>query len=684
MEIKGSLIAKSIIEAGLRVNEGLSTLSILADTALTKYSKKHQYLYLDDDHVVSLPNAQTLPNGWTISIYNKDASHGNILLKDYTNNSFKPIKPKRMRTLTLVDNSTPDGVWKAAESGGSGGDGGSGLLRNVIIKATGTVISASGMTATVGNFVGTISSGFEDDGSPIDTQVVKASTENITISQSQYNYLYMDADETIWKSSYKQIGGVQLPAYTTYPVGTMYYCIEDAVNYERTANGWEEHPCVAIGEIDPTLTATVYPMNFWWWYPGNEYSLTSYSQTFYNTATQTNSITLSYPVYDTNSLFIIVGNTLLLKETYTVAANNKTILFDTPIEPGIKIEARCCVQYETTGNTRTIGEIYFSQSDSVSDNAGALPLFTGELISNADEAYSQFYNWVLSHTGLCKTEAQYQDLLSQYGECPFYVIDDENKTLRLPKLAKYIKMANTTDGITQSAAGLPNITGSIDASGSPAQSQVFGETHESSTTISGAFQGIFGGQDATVDASGESMLRGFTFDASRSNSEYGNANTVTPAHTTLFPWVVAYTAAIPVSIANAAEFQDTLSNKADRNLANVSNENNSAANALNSVGIRTVVETYTNGSSWYRVWSDGWCEQGGELSNSGTDTKQITFLKAFTDTNYYFNRCNESTVTGTSTSFANEGYTDKQTSGIKVYCYSSITKCIWEAKGYIV
>lgn len=106
-------------------------------------------------------------------------------------------------------------------------------------------------------------------------------------------------------------------------------------------------------------------------------------------------------------------------------------------------------------------------------------------------------------------------------------------------------------------------------------------------------------------------------------------------------------------------------------------------NAIKSSVGRAVTETYSSGTSWYRIYSDGWCEQGGEVSNSGTATRQITFLKAFTDTNYYFNRCNESTTSGTATSFANEGYTDKQTSGIKIYCYKSITKALWEAKGYL-
>lgn len=44
------------------------------------------------------------------------------------------------------------------------------------------------------------------------------------------------------------------------------------------------------------------------------------------------------------------------------------------------------------------------------------------------------------------------------------------------------------------------------------------------------------------------------------------------------------------------------------------------------------VESYQNGTSWYRVYSDGWCEQGG-VANAGTSS--VTFLKPFTNTNYY-------------------------------------------------
>lgn len=47
-----------------------------------------------------------------------------------------------------------------------------------------------------------------------------------------------------------------------------------------------------------------------------------------------------------------------------------------------------------------------------------------------------------------------------------------------------------------------------------------------------------------------------------------------------------------------------------------------------------VVESYQSGANWYRVWSDGWIEQGGATSGSGYNTQTITFPKAFSDTNY--------------------------------------------------
>ena len=36
-----------------------------------------------------------------------------------------------------------------------------------------------------------------------------------------------------------------------------------------------------------------------------------------------------------------------------------------------------------------------------------------------------------------------------------------------------------------------------------------------------------------------------------------------------------------------------------------------------------VIDSYRNGSEWYRVWSDGWCEQGGFVNRAQTDTVNL-------------------------------------------------------------
>lgn len=201
-----------------------------------------------------------------------------------------------------------------------------------------------------------------------------------------------------------------------------------------------------------------------------------------------------------------------------------------------------------------IGTVYYSQSSLATDNPGALPLFTGETIASANTIYPDFYNWVSAHTELQCTSAEYESALSTYGECPKYVIG--SGSLRLPKLSNYIKAANTAEGITQKEAGLPNITG---------RTGRFAGRYEDGT---GALRTVdYGQSSGTRDEQYNSS--DITIDASLSNPIYGKSDTVTPAHTTLYPWVAAYNAAVPASTAQAAEFQNALSGKADVDLSNI-------------------------------------------------------------------------------------------------------------------
>ena len=191
------------------------------------------------------------------------------------------------------------------------------------------------------------------------------------------------------------------------------------------------------------------------------------------------------------------------------------------------------------------------------------------------------------------------------------LVTTSGTSLRLPKYANYIKMANSTEGITQKGAGLPNVTGDFNAGG----------------VWTRYASGAFNVPTAEVGGDGPngngSVQTRYTFDASRSSAIYGASDTVQPAHTTLYPWVVAYTSAIPASVAQAAEFQQALSGKADTNLGNVPSNYD------------YVVESYNDSTNWYRKYKSGWLEQGGQTPTvAGGATTTVTLLKPYNNAVY--------------------------------------------------
>lgn len=89
-----------------------------------------------------------------------------------------------------------------------------------------------------------------------------------------------------------------------------------------------------------------------------------------------------------------------------------------------------------------------------------------------------------------------------------------------------------------------------------------------------------------------------------------------------------------------------------------------------------VTETYVNGTSWYRVYDDGWVEQGGRVSSS---SQTVYFLKEFANTNY--------TVTGglipgtTSASYEHLNIGSLTTTSFYYTAYDSY-QLMWYACGY--
>ncbi len=307
------------------------------------------------------------------------------------------------------------------------------------------------------------------------------------------------------------------------------------------------------------------------------------------------------------------------------------------------------------GRGLSIGQVVLSQSNLATDNPGCLPLWTGEYYVNASTLYPDFYAWVKSHPELCKTKAEYDSAIAAYGECPYYVVDEVEGSLRLPKLVNYIKSATAAEGITQSKAGLPNITGTAKIGGYGSYPIAIPET-------TGALGTYENGSIMTRGESGQTNDWGLSVDASKSSSIYGASDTVTPAHTTLYPWVYAFNAAVPASTAQAAEFAGALSGKANADLSNCP------------ANYDYVVESYKDDQgNWYRKYKSGWVEQGGIATSAG----EVTFLKPFANTNYSVQ------ATCLYTNYTNWGFGINKTSASSFHLNMNIGSqgAMWEAKG---
>ena len=97
-----------------------------------------------------------------------------------------------------------------------------------------------------------------------------------------------------------------------------------------------------------------------------------------------------------------------------------------------------------------------------------------------------------------------------------------------------------------------------------------------------------------------------------------------------------------------------------------------------------VVESYNDGTNWYRLYKSGWCEQGGELTSVAADTStSVNLLKPYANTNYSV----LITATGgkrSTTQFTN-GQTvySRTTTGFVMWTSDYSFGRIWQAKGYM-
>lgn len=118
------------------------------------------------------------------------------------------------------------------------------------------------------------------------------------------------------------------------------------------------------------------------------------------------------------------------------------------------------------------------------------------------------------------------------------------------------------------------------------------------------------------------VTAGITTDPEKSGLVVANAGVVPDG------WALYYYVGVTVQNANLID--------AGRMQEQITNINASSRGYL--------VESYVNGRSWYRVYSDGWCEQGGQITVTEAATN-ITLLKSYKDNNYNAVGCQANTNT---------------------------------------
>lgn len=93
-----------------------------------------------------------------------------------------------------------------------------------------------------------------------------------------------------------------------------------------------------------------------------------------------------------------------------------------------------------------------------------------------------------------------------------------------------------------------------------------------------------------------------------------------------------------------------------------------------------VKETWKSGESWYRIWNDGWIEQGGVITSSTDKTVTVTLLKPMTTTNYSV-MLTETDATTISNNSRNSTLDRDSRTKTSFSCYHN-RHTIWYAYGY--
>lgn len=199
--------------------------------------------------------------------------------------------------------------------------------------------------------------------------------------------------------------------------------------------------------------------------------------------------------------------------------------------------------------------------DSPSDDFGLEPLndqsYQGGKVISGD-TYPNFWDFCLTrkqaagndprYSRYNHTQAEYNAELASKGFCGWYVIDEVNKTIRLPFYGSAF-LQGYTGGDVDKQAGLPNIKGGYTNLSMNSWSQIndIGALYHTNE---------YGWNPEVGDSPGGRCNRCLGLDASRSSPIYGRSSTVQPNAVAGYYYVVVATVATSISAAEWDAKQD--------------------------------------------------------------------------------------------------------------------------------
>lgn len=221
-------------------------------------------------------------------------------------------------------------------------------------------------------------------------------------------------------------------------------------------------------------------------------------------------------------------------------------------------------------------------------------------------------------------EANVQTLYEKTGVAWYYILDTENKQFKLPRTKHaFTGLRDSVGGYVK--AGVPNIYGYMN--------NILSDGYDNSSKTQALTAKTASTNFYTPQSSGYGLrAESWTFDASHSNSIYGNSGTVQPPATQMYLYFYVGNFEREAIEQTAGINTEMFNSKADRELNNIPSNYDYV--------VATQEPTSANGYTWFRKYKSGWVEQGGitTFAQHDANTSKVNTVSLpveMADTQYY-------------------------------------------------